>query len=172
MQRNVFKFFNRLISNKFQYFNNKNTCVFRYYSKLNYFSTQAGDKNLTGEKVKFTFVYLKDKTEVPAEATVGEHILEVAKKYDVDIEGACDASCACSTCHVIFEEEIYNKLPEAKDEEEDLLELAFGLTPTSRLGCQVKIEKEFEGMKIFIPTATVNMHVDKVDKQKKVEEKK
>jgi ferredoxin-2, mitochondrial len=71
--------------------------------------------------------------------------LEVAKKYDVELEGACEASLACSTCHVILPKDIYQKLEDAVDEEEDLLDLAFGLTPTSRLGCQVKITKDFEG---------------------------
>ena len=53
----------------------------------------------------------------------------------MDLEGACEASLACSTCHVILEEGIYEGLPEAEEEEEDLLDLAYGLTYTSRLGC-------------------------------------
>lgn len=54
-------------------------------------------------------------------------------------------SLACSTCHVILPEDLYEKMPEPEEEEEDLLDLAFGLTSTSRLGCQVKIDKSFEG---------------------------
>lgn len=73
----------------------------------------------------------------------GRHILEVAKEFDVELEGACEASLACSTCHIILPENVYAKLPPPKDEEEDLLDLAFGLTNTSRLGCQVKVDKNF-----------------------------
>ena len=57
----------------------------------------------------------------------------------MELEGACEASLACSTCHVILPQDIYNELEPAEDDEEDLLDLAFGLTTTSRLGCQVKI---------------------------------
>ncbi len=63
----------------------------------------------------------------------------MAKLNDVELEGACEASLACSTCHVILPKKIYDNLTPPVDEEEDLLDLAFGLTPTSRLGCQVKI---------------------------------
>ncbi len=64
---------------------------------------------------------------------------------------------ACSTCHVILEEKIYNSLNEPKVEEEDLLDLAFGLTETSRLGCQTIISKNFEGTKIFLPAVNKNL---------------
>jgi ferredoxin len=70
---------------------------------------------------------------------VGKNILEIAHQFDVELEGACDGSCACSTCHVILQKHVYDSLPPAKDEEEDMLDLAFGLTETSRLGCQVRI---------------------------------
>ena len=113
-----------------------------------------------GDKVQFKFVYLGDKREVDIEAFEGQNILEVAHKYDVDLEGACDASLACSTCHVILEKDIYDVIPAAKEEEEDLLDLAYGLTETSRLGCQTIITKLFEGRKVFIPSATRNLYVD------------
>lgn len=67
---------------------------------------------------------------------------------------------ACSTCHVIMPEEVYNKLTPPKDEEEDLLDLAFGLTQTSRLGCQVKVDEKFEGIKVKLPKASKNLYVD------------
>jgi ferredoxin len=123
------------------------------------FCTSSNSQNSL-EKVKFKFVYLSDKKEVEVEADVGQHILEIAHKYDVELEGACDASLACSTCHVILDTDIYNKLPEAKEEEEDLLDLAFGLSETSRLGCQVNITKDFEGTSVYIPAATRNLYVD------------
>lgn len=112
------------------------------------------------DKVKFKFVYLNDKSEVNVEAEEGQHLLEIARNYDIDLEGACDASLACSTCHVILEKEVFESLPPAKDEEEDLLDLAFGLTPTSRLGCQTLVSKKFEGTSVYVPKATRNLYVD------------
>jgi len=75
--------------------------------------------------------------------------------------GACEGSCACSTCHVIVKDPIlFSKLPEATDEENDMLDLAFGLTETSRLGCQIKLTPELDGMELQLPAATRNMAVD------------
>ena len=68
---------------------------------------------------------------------------------------------ACSTCHVILKDEIYDELEEACEEEEDLLDLAYGLTHTSRLGCQIMITEEMEGMEVKLPSATRNFYVDK-----------
>ena len=128
--------------------------------KLKKFFSSSNENRVLGEKVKFKFVYLSDKREVNVEAQEGQHILEIAHKFDVDLEGACDASLACSTCHVILEKDIYDSLPAAKEEEEDLLDLAFGLSETSRLGCQTYITKKFEGTKVYLPAATRNLYVD------------
>jgi ferredoxin len=77
------------------------------------------------------------------------------------LSGACEGSLACSTCHVIVEDEDYfERIPEADDDENDMLDLAFGLTDTSRLGCQVKAAKELDGLKVRIPSATRNFSVD------------
>ncbi|MBL8834321.1 MAG: 2Fe-2S iron-sulfur cluster binding domain-containing protein, partial [Rhodospirillales bacterium] len=77
------------------------------------------------------------------------------------LEGACEGSLACSTCHVIVDKDDYERLPEATEDEEDMLDLAFGLTHTSRLGCQITITDELDGLKVSLPTATRNMMVDK-----------
>lgn len=111
-------------------------------------------------KINFKFVYLADQEEVKVEADEGQHLLEIAKANQVNIEGACEASLACSTCHVIIPKEIYQNLPSPKEEEEDLLDLTFGLQETSRLGCQVKVTKEFEGATILVPKATRNLYDD------------
>lgn len=81
--------------------------------------------------VKFTFVDQKGEKEFPVEGKVGQHLLEIAHNNEIDLEGACEASLACSTCHVILEDEIYDQLEEPEEEEEDMLDLAFGLTHTS-----------------------------------------
>ena len=67
---------------------------------------------------------------------------------------------ACSTCHVIFDDETYDNLPEPSEDEDDMLDQAFGLTATSRLGCQVVIEKEHDGIVVTLPKATRNFYVD------------
>ena len=113
-------------------------------------------------KVRIEFIDDNNDLIVEVKADVGESILNVAKDNDVDLEGACEASLTCSTCHVIFlEDEVFNQLPEACEAEEDILDVAFKPCRTSRLGCQVKIQKYMEGTKIRVPSATRNMMVDK-----------
>lgn len=109
---------------------------------------------------KMTFV-LPDGTKKEVEAPVGLSVLEIAHRNDVPLEGACEGSLACSTCHVIVDKDDYERLPEATEDEEDMLDLAFGLTHTSRLGCQITITDELDGLKVSLPTATRNMMVDK-----------
>ena len=106
---------------------------------------------------KIIFI-VENNQEVEVEAEEGLSILEIAKSNDINLEGACEGSLACSTCHVIVEDkEYFRKLPEAEEAEEDMLDLAFGLTATSRLGCQIIMSKEMNGMKLRLPSATRNM---------------
>jgi len=67
---------------------------------------------------------------------------------------------ACSTCHVILSLEHYDLLTAPEDDENDMLDMAFGLSDTSRLGCQVKLTRELDGMTVTLPAATRNMFVD------------
>jgi ferredoxin len=90
-------------------------------------------------------------------AKIGESLLEAAHNSSIELEGACDGSLACSTCHVILEKDIYDRLPSATDEENDMLDLAFGLTETSRLGCQVVLNESLNGIKVKVPSATRNI---------------
>ena len=102
----------------------------------------------------------KDDNVIEVNAKEGLSILEVARKHDIDIEGACDGALACSTCHVIIGQDFFAKLPEASEEEEDMLDLAFGLTSTSRLGCQIIVTADMEGLEIRLPSATRNIMLD------------
>jgi 2Fe-2S ferredoxin len=104
----------------------------------------------------------KDGNKKVVEAPVGLSVLEIAHQNDVDLEGACEGSLACSTCHVIVDSAYYNKLAKASEEEEDMLDLAFGLTHTSRLGCQIIMTEELDGITVTLPSATRNIMVDKV----------
>merc|ERR1712032_894137 len=76
------------------------------------------------------------------------------------LAGACECSIACSTCHVILEDEVYDRLEEPEEEEDDMLDLAFGLTPTSRLGCQIIVTEDMDNITVDLPAATRNMYVD------------
>ena len=91
------------------------------------------------------------------DAPLGLSVLEIAHKNGIDIEGACEGSLACSTCHVIVDAEWYDLLQEASEDEEDMLDLAFGLTATSRLGCQIIITEELDGLVVRLPTTTRNL---------------
>ena len=91
------------------------------------------------------------------DAPLGLSVLEIAHKHGIDIEGACEGSLACSTCHVIVDAEWYELLKEATEDEEDMLDLAFGLTQTSRLGCQLIMTEELDGLIVKLPQATRNM---------------
>ena len=91
------------------------------------------------------------------DAPLGLSVLEIAHKNDIDIEGACEGSLACSTCHVIVDPEWYELLKEASEDEEDMLDLAFGLTATSRLGCQIIITEELDGLVVKLPASTRNL---------------
>ncbi|MEK6733946.1 MAG: ferredoxin family 2Fe-2S iron-sulfur cluster binding protein [Pseudomonadota bacterium] len=107
---------------------------------------------------KITFIN-KDGSERTIEAKNGQTILELAHQEDLPLEGACEGSLACSTCHVIVDPEYYDKLKPASEEEEDMLDLAFGLTQTSRLGCQISMSDELDGLKVTIPAASRNISV-------------
>jgi 2Fe-2S ferredoxin len=106
--------------------------------------------------VKINFVN-KDGSVSSVDAPIGLSVLEVAHKYNVDLEGACDGSLACSTCHVIVAEEDFTRLEPASEDEEDMLDLAFGLAKTSRLGCQIIISEELAGLTVSLPAATRNI---------------
>ena len=107
---------------------------------------------------KMTFIE-RDGTPREVDAPLGLSVLEIAHRHKVDIEGACEGSLACSTCHVIVDPDWYDLLKEATEDEEDMLDLAFGLTQTSRLGCQIIMTEELDGLTVRLPSATRNMQL-------------
>eukprot|EP00397_Hematodinium_sp_SG-2012_P028380 GEMP01029874.1.p1 GENE.GEMP01029874.1~~GEMP01029874.1.p1 ORF type:complete len:129 (+),score=29.89 GEMP01029874.1:195-581(+) len=109
--------------------------------------------------VRIVFVHPTGK-KTQAVVPVGTSLLEAAHQFDVPLEGACDSSMACSTCHIILPEKTFDCLPPACEDEEDMLDLAPNLEVTSRLGCQVRVTKEMEGTEVRLPAATVNFYVD------------
>lgn len=110
---------------------------------------------MSGE-VKIIFI-AADGKEHHCIANEGETVLTVAHKNNIDLEGACEGSLACSTCHVIVEAEWFDKLEPISEEEDDMLDLAFGLSATSRLGCQIVMNKCIDGIRVRLPSATRNI---------------
>jgi 2Fe-2S ferredoxin len=101
-----------------------------------------------------------DGARVEVDAPIGLSVLEIAHRNNLDLEGACEGSLACSTCHVIVDPDWYEVLETATEDEEDMLDLAFGLTKTSRLGCQIRITEELDGLTVSLPSATRNMMME------------
>jgi len=99
---------------------------------------------------KIIFVQ-RDGSRKEVDAPVGASLLRVAHDNDIDLEGACGGSLACATCHLVIDEVWYGKLPRKETAEEDMLDLAFGLTETSRLGCQIKVTDDMDGMVVALP---------------------
>ena len=99
---------------------------------------------------RMTFIG-RDGTPQEVDAPIGYTLLQIARENDVDIEGACEGCLACATCHVHVAAEWYEKLPAPEDDEEDMLDLAFNLSDTSRLGCQIRITEELDGLVVTLP---------------------
>lgn len=84
-------------------------------------------------------------------------LLQVAHANNIDMEGACEGSLACSTCHVVVSDEWFAKLPPAHANEEDMLDLTYGVTRTSRLACQIAVKDDLDGLTVSLPATTRNM---------------
>jgi len=119
-----------------------------------------GSSPVGGKKITLKWHLLKDDSIVEGDAIVGMNLMRAAQRIDVPLEGACEGVTACSTCHVVLGDDVFDNLPEAEEAEDDMLDQAFGLTPTSRLGCQVIITEEMDGITIQVPAATRNFYVD------------
>jgi 2Fe-2S ferredoxin len=91
------------------------------------------------------------------EARAGQTLLDIAWDNKIDIEGACGGCMACSTCHVIVDPAFHDRLPPPGEEEEDLLDLAWGLQPTSRLCCQIVLTEALDGLIVSLPDEANNM---------------
>ncbi|XP_030602604.1 adrenodoxin-like [Archocentrus centrarchus] len=113
-------------------------------------------------KVTINFIN-RDGEKITAKGSPGDTLLDVVINEDLDFDGfgACEGTLACSTCHLIFDEEVYKKLGPITDEEMDMLDLAYGLTDTSRLGCQICLTKSLEGMVAKVPDSVADIRQTK-----------
>lgn len=100
--------------------------------------------------LKVTFIDPKG-TPVETEGEVGDNLLKLGQGAGLPLEGTCEGQMACSTCHVIVAAEWFEKLAEASEEEEDMLDFAAGARRTSRLSCQIDLTGEMDGLTVSVP---------------------
>ena len=105
---------------------------------------------------RMTFVDTEGKRH-EVDAPIGLSVLEIAHRNGIDLEGACEGSLACSTCHIIVLPEDFERLAEPTEDEEDMLDLTYGVTRTSRLACQITVTDALDGLTVRLPSSTRNM---------------
>ena len=107
-----------------------------------------------------TFV-MPDGSRREVDAVAGETLLAIAQRHGIfELVGACEGAMACSTCHVVVHKEWFSSLPEPSEDEDDLLDFAYGLALTSRLGCQIEFKSELDGLVVSVPRERFNALLD------------
>ena len=106
---------------------------------------------------KVTFISADGEKRSQVDAAPGKHLLEVAQADGQPLEGTCEGQMACSTCHVSVAKDWFDKLPQAVEDDEDMLDLAAGVTRTSRRSCQIVLSEEFDGLEVRIPAESRDM---------------
>ena len=99
---------------------------------------------------KITFIKA-DGSEHALDVDAGATLMEVGRDNNMGLEGTCGGSLSCATCHVYFSDTDYARVGAPSDDEMDMLELAFGLTETSRLGCQIRVDDSLDGLTVRVP---------------------
>lgn len=106
--------------------------------------------------MKVTFLTFEG-DRVEAEGEPGDSLLRLAQAAGMPLEGTCEGQMACSTCHVVVGAEWFDRLPQASEEEEDMLDLAAGVRRTSRLSCQIVLTEELDGLTVSVPAESHDM---------------
>ena len=106
---------------------------------------------------RVTFISADGSEEREVEAPVGERLLDVAQAVGEPLEGTCEGQMACSTCHVVVAKEDFGRLRPASEEEDDLLDLAWAVRPTSRLACQIELTDDLETLTVQMPGGAYNL---------------
>lgn len=107
--------------------------------------------------LKVHFRKNQDDEVITADANVGDCLLDIAQACGQPLEGTCEGQMACSTCHVIVDAEWFKKLKPAVEMEEDMLDLATDVRPTSRLACQIILDESLDGLTVEMPLGSRNM---------------
>ena len=125
--------------------------VYHYQNRYNFSTTQSNGNDMI--TIKFL---TQNGEEIETKSKIGSTLLDICLDNELDVEGACGGECCCSTCHVYLPKDLFDSL-EAPDEDElDMLDLAIAVKDTSRLGCQIKIDKSFQGKTIALPAEVIN----------------
>lgn len=108
--------------------------------------------------VRVTFI-TAERARLEVDAAEGARLLEVAQRAGMPLEGTCEGQMACSTCHVVIAPDWFAKLKPASADEEDMLDLAAGVTRTSRLSCQIALTSALDGIEVHIPGESRDMQL-------------
>ncbi|XP_062579580.1 adrenodoxin, mitochondrial-like isoform X2 [Saccostrea cucullata] len=159
--RNVTRFVLPRFASFFQRFNATTVPLIlrrRALYKSEHFGMFSTSPKPFANETSVTITFLdRDGDKIVAKTKPGTSFLDVAIDFDVELEGACEGTLACSTCHLIFSKEDYDRIPDKPtDEELDMLDLAYGLTDTSRLGCQVIVTKDMDGLEVKVPAGVAD----------------
>ncbi|KAI2798858.1 2 iron, 2 sulfur cluster binding [Blomia tropicalis] len=134
---------------------NKRTIFIETYRQQ---QKESGDQPKK-EKIQVNYI-TKDNEKITLYGNEGDNVMHLAQQNSVDIEGACEASLACCTCHVYVRDSDFDRLEPPTEEEEDLLDMAPFLKSNSRLSCQIVLSKDIDGIEVTLPPATRNFYVD------------
>jgi ferredoxin len=107
--------------------------------------------------IKVRFLKADGELDREVDAVAGTTLLDLGQAEGQPLEGACEGQMACSTCHVIIAKEDFEKLPAASEEEDDLLDLAWQVRPTSRLACQIILTEDLESLTVQMPGGAYNL---------------
>ncbi|KRX74593.1 Protein arginine N-methyltransferase 1.5 [Trichinella sp. T6] len=119
-------------------------------SKIQRLSTSS----LSQEKKPIAVTFLTSHgDQFKAYGKIGDTLLDMVFNDNIPLDGfgICEGTCSCSTCHVILKREQYDYLPSPREDELDMLDLAYGLTDTSRLACQIVLTEQLDGMEVVVP---------------------
>ncbi|XP_055928523.1 ferredoxin-2, mitochondrial-like [Argiope bruennichi] len=133
-------------------------CTPKWMSSSAHSETQAEEQ---GEKVKIYFKMPRTGELVEATAREGQTVMNVAVSHEISMEGACEGAICCTTCHVYVQDDLFDRLPEPVQAEEDMIDSAPFHKLTSRLSCQIVVTKDMEGAIFELPLGTQNMQIDK-----------
>ncbi|XP_005752288.1 ferredoxin-2, mitochondrial [Pundamilia nyererei] len=130
-------------------------------TSIGLYHSEEGSSNAEHPEDVVNVVYIdRSGQRIPVKAKVGDNVLYLAHKHGIDLEGACEASLACSTCHVYVSAAHFDKLREPEEREDDMLDMAPMLQENSRLGCQIILTPELDGIELTLPKVTRNFYVD------------
>ncbi|XP_033986383.1 ferredoxin-2, mitochondrial [Trematomus bernacchii] len=125
------------------------------------YHSEEGSSNAEDPEDVVNVVYIdRSGRRIPVKAKVGDNVMYLAQRHGIELEGSCEASLACSTCHVYVNDTHFDKLPEPDEREDDMLDMAPLLQENSRLGCQIILSHELEGIELTLPKVTRNFYVD------------